>query len=246
MQPRPQASTENCTWHNFNVVPTYKGYYGVSGNYEMGISVFDFSNPAAASRSPSPTRRSSARRPTARPPATGRRTSTTAGSTSPTSAAASSIWELDHDAMRRVRQVDLSNPQTQTTSFAQDLEGAAITIAAPIEGQQFKQGAAQTVTYSCTDTDSGVESCAGPVASGGALDTSTIGVHEFKVTAIDKAGNVTTKTVTYMVNSADFPGHVGRHGAGHAVADASARRAELRRVHAGRRARVHGDRRRRT
>ena len=47
VQPRPQSSTENCTWHNFNVVPTYKGYYGVSGNYEMGISVFDFSNPQA-------------------------------------------------------------------------------------------------------------------------------------------------------------------------------------------------------
>ena len=46
------------------------------------------------------------------------------------------------------------------------------------------------------------------MASGGALDTSTIGVHEFKVTAIDRAGNVTTKSVTYMVNSADFPGGV--------------------------------------
>ena len=53
-----------------------------------------------------------------------------------------------------------------------------------------------------------MESCAGPVASGGALDTSKIGVHEFKVTAVDKAGNVTTKSVTYMVNSADFPGGV--------------------------------------
>jgi hypothetical protein len=119
------------------------------------------------------------------------------------------IWELDHDAMRRTRQVDLSNPQTQMTSFAQDLEGASITIAQPIEGAQFKKGAVQTVDYACADSDSGVESCAGPVADGGALDTSKIGVHEFKVTATDKAGNVTTKTVTYMVNSADFPGDAG-------------------------------------
>ena len=103
------------------------------------------------------------------------------------------IWNLDHDAMRRVRQVDLSNPQTQMASFAQDLEGASITIAQPVEGAQFKQGAAQTVNYSCADSDSGVESCVGPVASGGALDTSRIGVHEFKVTATDRAGNVTTK-----------------------------------------------------
>ena len=44
---RPQTGTENCTWHNFNVAPTYKGYYAVSGSYEMGISVFDFTNPQA-------------------------------------------------------------------------------------------------------------------------------------------------------------------------------------------------------
>ena len=210
VQPRPQSATENCTWHNFNVVPTYKGYYGVSGNYEMGISVFDFTNTAAVQQI-------GYADPAEYTPG--------ATNTQPTAGNWSThfyngriyesdirrgvlIWNLDHDAMRRVRQVDLSNPQTQMTSFAQDLEGAAITIAQPVEGAQFKQGQAQTVTYSCTDSDSGVESCAGPVASGGALDTSKIGVHEFKVTAVDRAGNVTTKSVTYMVNSADFPGTV--------------------------------------
>ena len=49
------------------------------------------------------------------------------------------IWDLNHDLMRRVRTPDLSNPQTQTASFAQDLEGPAISIAAPLEGAQFKQ-----------------------------------------------------------------------------------------------------------
>ena len=210
VQPRPQGATENCTWHNFNVVPTYKGYYGVSGNYEMGISVFDFSNPAAVQQI------AYADPAEFTPGATN--TQPTAGNWSThyyngriyesDIRRGVLIWNLDHDSMRRVRQVDLSNPQTQTTSFAQDLEGAAITIAQPVEGAQFKQGAAQTVTYSCTDSDSGVESCVGPVASGGALDTSRIGVHEFKVTATDRAGNVTTKSVTYMVNSADFPGSV--------------------------------------
>ena len=56
------------------------------------------------------------------------------------------------------------------------------------------------------------------------------------------AGNVTTKSVTYMVNSADFPGGVSGYGPGHARAQPR-RGAELRRVRAGRRARVHGDRR---
>lgn len=47
ISPRPQTATENCTWHNYNVVPTDKGYVMVSGNYQSGISVVDFSDPSA-------------------------------------------------------------------------------------------------------------------------------------------------------------------------------------------------------
>jgi hypothetical protein len=48
--PRPQPATENCTLHNFNVVPTEEDldgtthYIGVSSSYEGGTSVFDFTN----------------------------------------------------------------------------------------------------------------------------------------------------------------------------------------------------------
>jgi hypothetical protein len=50
VHPRPQTSTENCTWHNFNVVPTTNGRkILVSGNYQSGISVLDFTNPASVS-----------------------------------------------------------------------------------------------------------------------------------------------------------------------------------------------------
>jgi PA domain/LVIVD repeat len=48
IHPRPQAATENCTWHNLNVVPTTKRYVLVSGNYQSGISVVDFTDPANA------------------------------------------------------------------------------------------------------------------------------------------------------------------------------------------------------
>jgi hypothetical protein len=48
IHPRPQTSLENCTWHNFNVVPTDKRYMLVSGNYQSGISVLDFTDPAGA------------------------------------------------------------------------------------------------------------------------------------------------------------------------------------------------------
>lgn len=47
---RPQSATENCTIHNLNVVPTTKGYVLVSGNYQMGIAVIDFTDPANAAQ----------------------------------------------------------------------------------------------------------------------------------------------------------------------------------------------------
>jgi hypothetical protein len=46
VHPRPQTNLENCTWHNYNVVPTDKGYILVSGNYQSGVSLIDFTNPA--------------------------------------------------------------------------------------------------------------------------------------------------------------------------------------------------------
>lgn len=48
VHPRPQTNTENCTWHNYNVVPTGKRYVLVAGNYQSGISVVDFTDPANA------------------------------------------------------------------------------------------------------------------------------------------------------------------------------------------------------
>ena len=42
--PRPQAEDEACSMHNGNVIPTRKGYFGVSAAYQAGTTVFDFSN----------------------------------------------------------------------------------------------------------------------------------------------------------------------------------------------------------
>ena len=45
--PRPQTAAENCTVHNLNVIPTTDGRrIAVSGNYQSGMSVIDFTNPA--------------------------------------------------------------------------------------------------------------------------------------------------------------------------------------------------------
>ena len=46
--PRDQTVTENCTIHNYNIVPTDKRYVLVSGNYQAGISVVDFTDPTNA------------------------------------------------------------------------------------------------------------------------------------------------------------------------------------------------------
>jgi hypothetical protein len=46
--PRPQTNVENCTTHNYNLVPTTRGYIMVSGNYQSGISVIDLTDPADA------------------------------------------------------------------------------------------------------------------------------------------------------------------------------------------------------
>jgi hypothetical protein len=46
--PRPQTATENCTIHNYNTVPLRGRRVVVSGNYQSGISVVDFTDPANA------------------------------------------------------------------------------------------------------------------------------------------------------------------------------------------------------
>jgi uncharacterized repeat protein (TIGR01451 family) len=45
--PRPQTSTENCTVHNFNVIPSNKHRILVLGNYQSGIAVVNFTDPTA-------------------------------------------------------------------------------------------------------------------------------------------------------------------------------------------------------
>jgi hypothetical protein len=45
---RPQTATENCTWHNYNVLPLRDRYVLVAAGYQSGVSVVDFTDPADA------------------------------------------------------------------------------------------------------------------------------------------------------------------------------------------------------
>jgi hypothetical protein len=120
IHPRPQTATENCTWHNLNVVPTDKRYVLVSGNYQSGISVVEFTDPANASEvayaDPAPL----------------------VHPTNPTGIVAGGdwstywydgliyesdirrgliIWNLTDSVVAGARKLGHSNPQTQETSF---------------------------------------------------------------------------------------------------------------------------------
>ncbi|HEX5620360.1 MAG TPA: hypothetical protein VFX51_18205 [Solirubrobacteraceae bacterium] len=204
---RNQTSTENCTWHNFNVVPTYKGYAAIVGSYQKGISAIDFTNPAApqeiAFADPAPL----------------------VHPTNPNSIVLGGdwstywyngtiyesdirrgviTWKLDSELFNRSRNVDISNPQTQMMSFDPDNTGPEIAVEVPVEGKDYAVGSTVTPVFTCTDSV-GVESCTGSAAT---LDTATTGAHTFTVTAKDLAGNVTTKTVTYNVLHDDAEGTV--------------------------------------
>ena len=56
-------------------------------------------------------------------------------------------------------------------------------------------------SYACSDEagGSGIASCAGPVNSGTALDTASLGLKTFTVTATDNAGNTTSASRSYSV-----------------------------------------------
>ncbi len=90
--------------------------------------------------------------------------------------------------------------QTVTYSVYADTTAPTVTIDAPVEGASFRKGTSQIADFSCADSGgSGLSVCAGPVADGDPLDTSSVGAKSFTVHAVDGAGNVTDQTVHYSV-----------------------------------------------
>ena len=78
-----------------------------------------------------------------------------------------------------------------------------ITITAPTDGAPLVEGARVRAAYSCADSGGpAIASCSGPVPSGARIDTDSVGMHTFTVTATDMAGGRTSTTVRYEVLSA--------------------------------------------
>ena len=80
-----------------------------------------------------------------------------------------------------------------------DRKPPSITIVSPAHAvYTLKQSVA--ANYSCADGGSGIAKCTGTVAGGANLDTTSVGIKTFIVTASDAAGNTSTQSVTYTVS----------------------------------------------
>lgn len=79
--------------------------------------------------------------------------------------------------------------------------GPEILIEVPRPRAVFTLNQRVTPDFACSD-EGAVQSCTGALIVGGLLVTSTPGEHTFTVTATDLAGNVSTKSVTYVVRFA--------------------------------------------
>jgi hypothetical protein len=80
-----------------------------------------------------------------------------------------------------------------------DVTPPLVTLNLPSSGATYSKGQVVYAMYSCTDTGSGIATCAGTVPSGSPIDTSKLGNNGFSVTAVDNAGNTTKVSVTYKV-----------------------------------------------
>lgn len=98
-------------------------------------------------------------------------------------------WYQDYDLMFAI----------QGTEASADATAPDIAITTPADGATYTLNQSVTADYSCTDSESGVASCAGPVADGDAIDTSTVGSHTFTVNTADNAGNTGSASATYTV-----------------------------------------------
>ena len=84
-----------------------------------------------------------------------------------------------------------------------------VSITSPAQGAQFLLSEPVLIAWEVKDTLSGVDRSTGTAKHGSAVDTSSLGPHEFSLTATDRAGNSTTTTHSYTVVSlfADFVIH---------------------------------------
>ncbi len=100
---------------------------------------------------------------------------------------------------------------SQSVTIKRDTTPPLATITIPASGATYTQNQAIKASYSCTDSPSGVATCAGTVANGANIDVSTAGTKSFTVKASDQAGNLTNTSISYTVGSAPVASVNGTH-----------------------------------
>ena len=80
-----------------------------------------------------------------------------------------------------------------------DRKAPSILATTPANGAVYPLRENVAAAYTCADGGSGTSSCAGTVANGAPIDTSSTGTKTFVVNTADAVGNSSTATVTYTV-----------------------------------------------
>jgi hypothetical protein len=88
----------------------------------------------------------------------------------------------------------------------------AVRISTPAEGARILHGRRVLADFACTEelNGTGLQSCSGPVSSGTAINTRSLGTKSFTVNATDNAGNAASLTRTYTVVPRDNPATLSR------------------------------------
>lgn len=100
-----------------------------------------------------------------------------------------------------------------------------VTIATPTDGAVYAQGSTVRARYTCdaTSPTAPITSCTAPVSAGKAIDTATLGLHTFAVSATDAIGMTGGATIQYRVTDQTRPGLRGLHIAPSAIDETDAR-----------------------
>src|SRR6266581_1969517 len=89
---------------------------------------------------------------------------------------------------------------TAAASGSDDADPPQITSKTPEDGAYYRQNThAVIVDFQCSDSGSGIASCVGTQPNGASLDTAQAGAHTFTVTALDNAGNQSSRTITHWI-----------------------------------------------
>lgn len=88
---------------------------------------------------------------------------------------------------------------TKSVTVKLDKTDPSVRIFSPMNGATFEQNDRVIAKWFAFDLSSKIATSTGTVASGKAIDTSTLGSHTFNVTATDRAGNQKVVSVTYTV-----------------------------------------------